>query len=238
MKPYTMRSRTGGVQYKIQLTSGTYGQSLDWLLVFISFTGLMFIAKFGGIGALIFLMPWGIVVLTKPQAALTAILRNAWVFALPLLCFVSAFWSDFPQASIRSAIQFLLTIAIGILAGECIRPKVFASSLFGALACAAVASLVSGSNGIFESKNQLAQLGVFFALVALSIVLDRSQPRLLRYLSGARTMLGLSTILAGNSAGSTVCSIPAILAAPLLMALSFLPGAVRITFFFLWASSF
>ncbi len=235
MKPYAVRPRSSLARFEFRFTQSTLKRFQDWILVFASFTGLMLIAKFGSIGALAFLLPWGIVALTKPQDSLAAMLRNAWVFALPFLCFISALWSDFPPASFRSAIQFLLTVAIGIFAGECIRPRVFVSSLFGALAFAATASLALGGNGLFASKNQLAQLGVFTALVSLNIALDRSQPHLLRFLSVAGTILGLYTIYAGNSAGSTVCSVPAILMAPLLATLSFLPGAARAAFVFVAA---
>ncbi len=230
---------------KLPSASATEGQpsaarpTLDWVLTFFAIVCLLLIPQLGGVGALLFLLPAGFIILSRLRDSFEALLGNAPLFLLPALCFVSALWSDYPALSARSAVQFLLTIIIGIVLAECMRPRVFVSSLFCALFVIAIASLLFGVNaysemeerfvhqGIFESKNQMAELGVYLSLSSLGVVLDRLQPRLLRRTGLAALITGIYCIQVAHSAGSTVFVVPAILSMLSLAGLSRLPGQTR-----------
>ncbi len=212
---------------------------IDWLVCFTSLLSLLLITQLGAVGALFFLLPWSLIVAKDPLRAFEAMARNAWLLVLPIFALTSVLWSDYPSATLRSAIQFLLTIIIGVLAGSCIRPRIFLSALFSALTCITVISVFSeldallqdagrvNLRGVFESKNQMATCAVLLSLTALAIVFDRMQFIILRFTAGTCFFLAIFAVYAANSAGSTVCIAPAVLAVGFTAILSKLATQTR-----------
>ena len=182
----------------------------DWLICFVSFTMLLLISWSGTqpggstttIIVLLFLAPWGWIVVRQPSTALQSILHNWLLIALPLLSVTSALWSDDPAGSLKAGAQYLVTTFIGIWAACCIKPRVLMSALLSALALPAVLSILHGSYGfnpdtgeytligIFGSKNYFALCITLLLLTAVSVTLDRSQAFTFRVLGVASCLSG------------------------------------------------
>ncbi len=196
------------------------------------------LSTLGNLGAFLFLATFLLLALTRWQLLLKVATQNIWVLILPLLAISSAFWSDYPDKSLRGGVQFLITVAAGVIAGSCIRPRVLISAAFCAFLCTAAVCLaiglqdyISGNvhtiQSILGSKNQLAELGAYTVLTGLGIVLDPFQPRALRTLAAGGAIAGLFCVHAAQSAGTLVFIIPAAFTMFGLRALAFLPGQTR-----------
>ena len=202
----------------------------DWLVCFVSFTMLLLIswsgAQPGGstttIIVLLFLAPWGWIVVRQPSTALQSILHNWLLIALPLLSVTSALWSDSPAGSLKGGAQYLVTTFIGIWAACCIKPRVLMAALLSALALPAVLSILHGSYGfnpdtgeytligVFGSKNYFALCISLLLLTAVSVTLDRSQAFTFRVLGTASFCLAAPLLVYARSVGALVVSISAL----------------------------
>lgn len=201
----------------------------DWLLTFASFLGLISNSSpLGNLGAFLFLAAFLLLALTRWLALLKIAMQNIWVLILPLLILSSAFWSDYPDKTLRGGVQFLITVAAGVIAGACMRPRVLISASFCAFLCATAVFLAFGDLSILSgSKNQVAMLGVYSLLTALAIVLDPFQARALRVLAAGGAIAAVLTVHTAQSATTSVLVIPAAFTMFALKALSFLPGHAR-----------
>ncbi|MGC2603810.1 MAG: O-antigen ligase family protein, partial [Rhodomicrobium sp.] len=213
--------------------------SLAWLVCFLSLFMLGLVTRLGGPAAALFLLPWGILVIRAPELALTRTAENASLFLLPALALLSTAWSQYPSVSLRAAIQLLLTVEIAVLAGSLTNPRTFLSAFLSALTAIMVASLAvdGGASfrggaalmGVFQSKNQLASYMVIELIVALTVVFDRLQPVLMRLVALFALLLGPICLVAAQSTGAIVFSIPALGALLACMAAARLPAAARAT---------
>jgi hypothetical protein len=77
-----------------------------------------------------FLLPWAVVISRQPNSTVHALLTNWALLMLPILAVMSTISSNYPDATLRAGIQYLVTIVIGVVAGSCIKPKVFMSAFF------------------------------------------------------------------------------------------------------------
>ncbi len=207
--------------------------------MFASFLGLVSVlSPLGNLGAFLFLAAFIILALTRWQLLLKVAIQNFWVLILPLLILSSAFWSDYPDKTLRGGVQFLITVAVGVIAGACIRPRVLISAAFCAFLCTAAGCWAYGLNDLLQgnmetvrwilgSKNQLAMLGAYTLLTALAIFLDPFQARVMRALAVGGVIVAVLNLHTGQSAGTSVFVIPAVFTMFALRALSFLPGRTR-----------
>lgn len=202
----------------------------DWLVCFFSFTMLLLISWSGNqpgsstttIIVLLFLAPWGWIVVRQPGTALQSILHNWLLIALPLLSVASALWSDYPAGSLRAGAQYLATTFIGIWAACCIKPRVLMPALLSALALLAVLSILGGTYGlnpdtgeytligVFGSKNYFALCISLLLLTAVSVTTDRSQAFTFRVLGTASFCLAAPLLIYARSTGALVVSISAL----------------------------
>lgn len=213
--------------------------AVDWALCFVSLTALVLITQLGTAGASIFIAPWGIVVMTRPQHSIDSVVRNVWLLVIPVVAFVSMAWSDYPFDTLRAAAQFLITVLIGIWASECIKPRVFLSALFFTLLVVLILSVGIGTQdideitgeltlvGVFASKNQLAFYAVIMIVTALTFIMHRLSPPWMRLLSVAGLLFGFFILFAAKSAGSIVFCGPAIVAMLLVRGVSLAPPGAR-----------
>jgi len=218
---------------------------IDWLLCFVSILCLIFVTRFGTLGALFFILPWIVIILTRPHLAFESVLRNAWLLTIPIFCVISTFWSEFPMETLKAALEFLITVLIAIWAGSCVRPRIFISALFVASVIVVALSAAIGKTGVdggtgevvllglFDSKNQLAFHSVVLLMTSVTIVLDRYQLRILRVLAIASARGAPAALLAAKSAGSLVFSFPGVLALLLIRSISTLPRLGRLVMFVL-----
>jgi exopolysaccharide production protein ExoQ len=186
---------------------------VGWIASFISFSALVlnqwaYMAGVGMASTLLFLAPWLVIVLRRPNAAIGAVCLNWPLLMLPVLATVSALWSNYPEWSLRAGIQFIVTIVIGILAGSCIKPRDALSAFMSALTLVALLSelqsAVSGSIiALFGSKNYFSLCIALLIVACIGVALDRSQHRVFRAIGMLAVALSPGLLLQGNSLGAT-----------------------------------
>ena len=223
--------------------------SSEWLICFLSFTMLLLISwsasRPGGVTTtivvLLFLAPWGWIVIRKPSEAFRSIFQNWILVALPLLSIVSTLWSDYPAVSLKGGAQYLVTTFIGIWAGYCIKPRVLMSALLSALALLAVLSIFEGNSeynmytgeysiiGVFGSKNYFALCISFLLLTAIVVALDRSQASTFRILGIGSFCLAAPLLVYARSTGALVVSVSALAISMIFQFISRFTVASRIT---------
>jgi exopolysaccharide production protein ExoQ len=202
-----------------------------WLVCFVSLTMLLLISWSAAqpaqwtttVVVLLFLAPWGWIVLRQPNDAVRSVMQNWILIILPVLSIASALWSDFPAVSFKGGAQFLITTIIGIWGGYCIKPRILISALMSALILLAVLSVLDGSHafnrfsgeytliGVFGSKNYFALCISLLLLTAVTVSLDRSQPLVFRVLGIAGSCLAAPLLMYAHSVGALVVCVSALI---------------------------
>jgi exopolysaccharide production protein ExoQ len=200
----------------------------------LNFSGSTFIV------GLLFMLPWGLLLLRQPNIAFQNVIANWPILLLPALALASTIWSDYSAWTLRAGIQYFVTFVIGVLAGTCLKPKALLSAFLSASALVSFLSILNGSTGgssggevgligLFGSKNYFAFSTSLLLLVALVVAFDRSQPAIFRALGFAAAASAPMLLFYARSAGAIVdvaaaCAIMALLyfaarLAPLVRAL-------------------
>jgi exopolysaccharide production protein ExoQ len=190
----------------------THADLLDWLICFTSLLMVLFSYSTlfpGGtqIVLLLFMAPWLIVLLRQPFNAFLSIIRNWVLVLLPALALLSVLWSDYPDATLRLGIEYLVTTLIGIWAACCIKPRLAISALMSALSLGVFCSVFIAPNqnsGIFGSKNYFALCISLLMLTAVTVALDKAQPRVFRLTGFAAFALSPPELFFAQSLGALV----------------------------------
>ncbi len=200
---------------------------LGWFVCFFSFCMLLLISWSASrpgdwtttIVVLLFLLPWGWIILRGPDEAFRALVVNWPLLLLPLLTVASTLWSDYPSITLRSGTQYLITICIGIWAGYCIKPRTLLAALLSALALVAVLSVLDGRGqydaltgeyalvGLFGSKNYFAVCLSFLLLTAIAVTFDRAQAIPFRIIGLGSATLAIPLLIYAHSVGALVISV-------------------------------
>lgn len=227
-----------------------------WLVCFTSFTMLVLVSwsasrpgqSLTTIVILLFLAPWGWIILRQPGDALRSLIVNWVVLALPLLAMVSALWSDYPAVSLKGGAQYMVTTSIGLWAGTCVKPRMLMSALLSALIVVAVLSVLFGTVqyngltgeytfvGVFGSKNYFAVCVAFLLLTAGAVALDKSQAFTFRVLGIFGAGLAVPLLFYARSVGALVTAIVTLMIALMLrlaLRLAPRPRVVLLVFTFL-----
>lgn len=154
-----------------------------------------------------------------------------WLF--PLLAAASVAWSDFPDLSMRAALQLALTTASSLALAAVQPRRSFLSALMTATGACVAYGLATGGTEIISYTNEIALNGGFgskntFALIiglnvitGLGVLLDRGQPGVLRLLGLLCTGGSASLLLAARSVGATLT---VVLACAVLLGVKLLAG--------------
>lgn len=224
---------------------------MAWLACCFSLLMLGLTASLGAGATALFILPWGVLAVRKPSAAVASLIKNAPLLLLPGLAFLSVCWSQYPEASLRFSLQLIVTTIIGIWAGTLISPRRLVSAILAALTMIMTASLLADGltsyregwamTGVFESKNQLAFFAVMQLLAALAVLCDRLQPATMRALGALALLMAPVCLVAAQSTGALVFSVPALAAFFALTSISgWTPGgrsaAVAVVLFIVAAS--
>jgi exopolysaccharide production protein ExoQ len=210
---------------------------VEWIACFISLLMLGFLARVGAAAAALFILPWLLLAARSPRLAAAKLAQNAPFFILPALAVLSVTWSQYPEATLRLSIQFLLTSIIGIWAGTLIHPVTFASALLCALTAIVTGGIAADGGasfrgeqalqGFFDSKNMFALFTVIQLIAGITVLLDRRQSLFVRALGLFSLFEAPVCLVAAQSTGALVFSIPAIAAFLAIAAIARLPEAVR-----------
>lgn len=192
--------------------------SIPALLAFIALAALILDPLFGSVAALVFLAAGGLLMISKPERTLRALIGSWYVMIVPGYCVLSVLWSQYPALSLRYGIQLALTAAIAIVIANRVKPLTFFHCLFGIYSIGVVGSVLFGRVrddigawvGIFGSKNAFAGAVSGFALASLALTFDRSVPRALRLCALGGLVLSGPLLLKAQSAGAILFTFPAI----------------------------
>lgn len=222
------------------------GVSVDWLLCFASFCALFLVEWTYSLGipgapmmaVLAFMMPAFVVAIIHPRAAFESTVKNWPLFALPLLALLSVLWSDYPQATEKAALEYIVTIAIGVLLASCIPRRLLLSSLLSALLLVALLGLLFGRisawngelvmSGLSGSKNSFGYLISQLLLIGFVVTFDRSQSGIFRLLACFSIVLAPPLLVYSRSTGALVFSVATICILLMVMSIARLPPLGRV----------
>ncbi len=219
--------------------------SADWPLCFFSFVSLLLISWASihnaqtaqPIAVLLFMLPILLIATMRPRTALHGILKNWPLLALPLLALLSTLWSNYPAATLKSALEYNVTMVIGIILGTCVRPRIVLSSMLSALALITLVGVPFGGQeivgnelvlvGLFGSKNYFGYCVALLLLTGFSVSMDAQQPRVFRLLAVASMICAPPLLIYSRSTGALFFSIATIGLMGLIKFLFWLPSVAR-----------
>ncbi|WP_374409684.1 O-antigen ligase family protein [Novosphingobium colocasiae] len=191
-------------------------------------------ANLGTAGGLAFLLLAGLYTLLRLEQAGLA-LRRCWpLLVYPAVALLSASWADFPELTLRAAVQMTVTAYAGLLLSQAQRPRTVLLALLAVYGGYTVASWLAGNTradglgeapALFglggEAKNYFADTtgtAVLLALAGLAMMLERRAWAWSAALAIVAAICVMAT-LAARSAGAVAAllSSGALLAALLLL---------------------
>lgn len=196
--------------------------------------------RYGQLAVLMLYAIWALPVAIEPRLLLVRIPASLLVLSFGLVTAASVLWSAQPDATLRASIQYLSTLAIGIIAARVIAPRDLARGGIVGVSLILAVSVAVGNYaydyldttyafvGAFGSKNQLgwyASLGIVFALTTL---IDGRSGYLWRLVAIAVAIASAAALFASESAGSILTLAAALLLATTLAIIGRVPPTERL----------
>jgi exopolysaccharide production protein ExoQ len=138
------------------------------------------------IGALLILAEIGMVGLLfifRTTTFIDVLLRWWWLLLFPILCVLSALWSEVPMVSFRYASQFLFTCFVGVLLARLLPPRRYVIVLMISLFIFCILCILNGRLGssfgrwvligLTGSKNQMGYAAQLLMLSGVAVLLMR-----------------------------------------------------------------
>lgn len=179
-----------------------------------------------------------LVLLITPQFA-----RRSIVFWSPVVCYalfatVSTLWSIAPDFTVKYGLQLAITALMGVHFARCMGPTRFIAVLYAATFAYCILSILSGRLGasavgpvligLAGSKNQFALFAQLLLLTGVTIIMDRTQPTLLRFSFIVSAPISALIILNANSAGAMLTTIVGLLVFLMLLTLQHFGRRARV----------
>lgn len=192
--------------------------------VAVSFFVFAYSFRFGQVSVLMYYAVWLPLILVDYRFTLARLARSPQLLAFALLACLSYFWSDAPDVTGRTALQYLSHVACAVIAARVIDARTLCIGAMAGISVILGYSMLSGGYvydaldgaysfvGAFGSKNQLgfyASLGVFFGCY---FALFMTRGRIAQLLALGVVLLSATSLVLSQSATS-------MLATPTAMAL-------------------
>ena len=142
---------------------------------------MLFMANWGAKGAAVIAALTPFYLFFRRDRLGRVMLKRAVLFAVPAFCFISVVWSQAPAESLKFAVEFLLTVLVGLLIssarnqeavirGLCIAFFVYIATavLAGGRVAIGVGAGGDAFSGLTESKNLLGDIASTGAIVSLA----------------------------------------------------------------------
>jgi exopolysaccharide production protein ExoQ len=211
---------------------------LSWWLWFIAIGALYLMGITQSLPVIVFMAGSLIYVLARPGLAIKAIF-SAWVpWIYVIFAALSVLWSQFPDWTLRASIQYIFSTGAFLVMVRALPAKSFLTVFLSALLVADAASLANpimalntqgwAMIGIFGSKNFFGLMQAFLIQFSVWVLLDRTQPRLLRGLAAIGVVGGAFLITAALAVGASVALFGALACAFLAFSLRPFPPRSRI----------
>jgi exopolysaccharide production protein ExoQ len=216
------------------------GLALDfpWWIWFVATAALYFLNIIPTLPVIVFMAGSLIYVLVRPGLAIRAIFSTwvPWIYVI--FAALSVLWSQFPDWTLRASIQYIFSTGAFLVMAHALPAKSFLTVFLSALLVADAASLAHPAMawntqglamiGIFGSKNSFGLAQAFLIQFSVWVLLDRSQPRLLRGLAAIGVVGGAFLIKSAIAVGATVALFGALACAFLAFNLGRFPPPSRI----------
>ena len=190
-----------------------------WLTTLVSTTGLVGVLAGSSLAAYIFLAAWAPIIVAFAPTCGRLIFRTPVLWLVPALALASVTWSQAPAATLRAALELILTISMATLTAGVVRPRAFVSAILVSLVFGAMASLAFGRSGmdglsgttvfmgVFASKNTMAMFMSLLMIFATAVFADSGQKLPMRILAGFSFLLAIPLLLKARSAGALVTTV-------------------------------
>jgi len=184
----------------------------SWWIWFVATGALFFLDFIRTLPVIVFMAGSLIYVLARPGLAIKAIFSTwvPWIYAI--FAALSVLWSQFPDWTLRASIQYIFSTGAFLVMAHALPAKSFLTVFLSALLVADAASLANPAMawntqglaliGIFGSKNSFGLAQAFLIQFSVWVLLDRSQPRLLRGLAAIGVVGGAFLITAAIAVGA------------------------------------
>jgi exopolysaccharide production protein ExoQ len=216
------------------------GLALDfsWWIWFVATAALYFLDIIPTLPVIVFMAGSLIYVLARPGLAIRAIFSTwvPWIYVI--FAALSVLWSQFPDWTLRASIQYIFSTGTFLVMVHALPAKSFVTVCLSALLVADAASLANprmawnaqglAMIGIFGSKNSFGLVQALLIQFSVWVLLDRSQPRLLRGLAVIGVIGGAFLIKAALAVGATVALFGALACAFLAFNLGRFPPRSRV----------
>ncbi|MCG3862856.1 MULTISPECIES: O-antigen ligase family protein [unclassified Photobacterium] len=191
---------------------------------FLITSALVWNTFLGSVAALLFILVGGSVIIFHLHRTLLGIQYNWIVMVYPILALLSVLWSQYPEATLRSAIQFILTTVIGIAVVYNIKKEQFFVGLSCSVIIIMALSLVSHrveTNGMtgetvligyLGSKNFLAQTASIGFFVGFGLFYTLAKNKVEKIIGLLSILFSIAVLLKAKSLGATVTSFGSIFA--------------------------
>jgi exopolysaccharide production protein ExoQ len=210
----------------------------SWWIWFVATGALFFLDFIRTLPVIVFMAGSLIYVLARPGLAIKAIFSTwvPWIYGI--FAALSVLWSQFPDWTLRASIQYIFSTGAFLVMAHALPAKSFLTVFLSALLVADAASLAHPAMawntqglamiGIFGSKNSFGLAQAFLIQFSVWVLLDRSQPRLLRGLAAIGVVGGAFLIKSAIAVGATVALFGALACAFLAFNLGRFPPRSRI----------
>jgi exopolysaccharide production protein ExoQ len=214
---------------------------LEFVAAFVLFVSMLFISQLGSLGALMIVGVTAAYMLLHIAELYEILLPRAFILAIPFVVVFSTLWSETPTDTLKYAIEFTITVVIGLMLSASRRPLSVLFGLFLAFALYIAVSLAFGQSvfvgttgttafsGLNRGKNMLADIASTGLLVSAATFLVAIGERrfLLILATVAVGLMQLYVVIEARSAGAMLGFGLAVIAFIILVALRSVGPAVR-----------
>ncbi len=177
------RANTIDLEYRpTSRLASRVGMDSDGVFAFLLFLPLLFMVQLGTMGAVAFAALTPIYLYVRRATLGTVLKPRAFLFILPIYALLSVVWSEAPSETLKAALEFGVTIVVGlllssapsqrsVLRGLALAFIVYVSSalLQGGTVGIGVGSGGQAFSGLTESKNLLGDIASSGALISLVV---------------------------------------------------------------------
>ncbi|WP_298434780.1 O-antigen ligase [uncultured Jannaschia sp.] len=195
--------------------------------------------RIGAVSILAFYGVWTVVLCAAPRLLLERPLPVIALLVLPAICLLSTIWSDAPERTLRSAIQYGTTVFFGLVAARATSvPNLALGGAIGGLLVLLYSVAIGGYsydfldgsyafNGAFSSKNQLGYFATLTILFCVALLWAFRIDGKLWPAVAATAGLGVVLLWMSDSATSILTTAVALVTVVVARMLLGLPPALR-----------
>ncbi len=214
---------------------------LEFVAAFVLFVGMLFINQLGSLSGLTIVGVTSAYVLLHVAKLYEILLPRAFILAIPFVIVMSTLWSETPGETLKYAIEFGLTVLMGLMLSASRRPLSVLFGMFLAFALYIAVSIAFGQSvfvgttgttafsGLNHGKNMLADIASTGLLISAATFLVAMTERRLMLTAGAAlaAVMHLYVVIEARSAGAMLGFGLAVAAFVVLVALRSVGPAVR-----------